>query len=157
MFRKDDITGELTQLAFDFFYWFSRFEFCLKENEFLRSEKPGANAEPGWSGFAEKYARAYELSPEAMELLAAPPDRQIVGANNSLDWKSLGFDGCKSDLEKVVLSVKTVRNNLFHGGKHGAAGWDDLERMRFLITISQAVLESLVELGGFREDYERKY
>lgn len=42
MLRKDDIAGELTQLAFDYFYWFSRFEFCLKENGFLRNKEPGA-------------------------------------------------------------------------------------------------------------------
>lgn len=67
------------------------------------------------------------------------------------------FDGCRSDLEKVVLSVKTVRNNLFHGGKHGAAGWEDPQRTHSLISMSRSVLENLVELAGFREDYERRY
>ena len=34
--RKEDIEDNLKELAFDFFYWFSRFEFALKENKFLR-------------------------------------------------------------------------------------------------------------------------
>ncbi|WPO48667.1 hypothetical protein [Pseudomonas sp. S1Bt23] len=75
--RKGEIPTELSLLAFDFFYSFSRFEFCLK--------------------------------------------------------------------------------NLFHGGKHGAAGWDSPERTHSLITWSAAVLECLVETGDFRGDYERLY
>lgn len=157
MLRKDDIAGELTQLAFDYFYWFSRFEFCLKENGFLQNKEPGAGAEPGWNEFVATYAEEYELSAEALLLLGAPPDRQVVGANDTLAWRALGLDNCRSDLERVVRSVKTVRNNLFHGGKHGAAGWDDVERMRFLITNSQSVLEHLVDLGDLRRDYERMY
>ncbi|AZF47913.1 hypothetical protein C4J86_2678 [Pseudomonas sp. R2-7-07] len=39
--------------------------------------------------------------------------------------------------------MKTVRNNLFHGGKHDAAGWDDVEWMRFLITNSQLYWSTL--------------
>jgi len=30
--RKEDIESDLKNFAFDFFYWFSRFEFSLKEN-----------------------------------------------------------------------------------------------------------------------------
>jgi hypothetical protein len=155
--RKDEISNELSQLAFEFFYWFSRFEFCLKENGYLKSEKPGENALPGWDKFVDEHAKAYELSSEASKLLAAPPDRQVVGAGRALEWKPVGFQDCKSDLAKVVRSVKTVRNNLFHGGKHGAAGWDDPKRAYSLIMMSRVVLESLVELGGFRGDYERFY
>lgn len=154
---KPEISDELSQLAFEFFYWFSRFEFCLKENGFLKSEKAGDRAEPGWNGFITAYAPHYAPCELVGELLKAPPDRQVVGANKSLDWKPLKFDGCKSELEKVVLAVKTVRNNLFHGGKHGAAGWDDPQRTQSLITLSRCVLENLVELAGFREDYERRY
>ncbi|MFG0547059.1 hypothetical protein ACF8FG_17845 [Pseudomonas sp. YQ_6] len=154
---KHQVPNKLSQLAFEFFYWFSRFEFCLKENGYLKSEKAGDRAEPGWGAFVGAFAQKYELCAIACELLAAPPDRQVVGANKSLDWRPLRFDSCGSDLEKVVLSVKTVRNNLFHGGKHGAAGWDDPQRTHSLITLSYKVLENLVELADFRADYERRY
>lgn len=155
--RKDDISKELSSIAFDFFYWFSRFEFCLKENRYLKHEEPGANAEPGWDKFVLKYAAAYSPSSEAMTLLAAPPDRQIVEANGQLAWRPVGTSDCQSDLAKVARLVKTVRNNPFHGGKHGAAGWDNPARAQSLISASKAVLAELAVLGKFDSDYTRQY
>lgn len=155
--RKGEIPNELSLLAFDFFYRFSRFEFCLKENGYLKSEITGQKAEPGWDKFVERHAETYVLTAEAAELLASPPDRQVVGDGLALEWVPVGFHDCRSDLSKVVRAVKTVRNNLFHGGKHGAAGWDIPERTHYLITWSAAVLECLVETGDFRGDYERFY
>lgn len=35
--HKENITAEITERAFDFFYSFSRFEFSLKENGYLNS------------------------------------------------------------------------------------------------------------------------
>ncbi|AGM36360.1 MULTISPECIES: hypothetical protein [Idiomarina] len=46
--RKEDINNELKDIAFDFFYWFSRFEFALKRNKFLKRDGAGDIAEPGW-------------------------------------------------------------------------------------------------------------
>jgi hypothetical protein len=155
--RKDEVSEELSSLAFDFFYWFSRFEFCLKENRYLKHDKPGSNAEPGWDKFVEQYADEFQASAEAKELLAAPPERQIVLANQTLDWRPVGTSDCKSELDKVVRLVKTVRNNLFHGGKHGAAGWDNPDRAQSLLSWSKAVLGQLAVLGGLESDYERQY
>lgn len=155
--RKDEITKELSLLAFDFFYWFSRFEFCLKEYGYLKYDKPCANAEPGWDKFVNEHADAYNPSDEAKELLAAAPERQIVLANSTLDWRPVGLLDCKTDLAKVVRSIKTIRNNLFHGGKHGAAGWDNPVRTQLLLVSSKAVLANLAALGEFQGDYERFY
>src|SRR5690606_30781871 len=155
--RKDEISKELSSLAFDFFYWFSRFEFCLKDNGYLKHDEPGSNAEPGWDKFVERHANEFQASTEAKELLAAPPERQIVLANKTLDWRPIGTSDCKSDLDKVVRLVKTVRNNLFHGGKHGAAGWDNPARAQSLLSWSKTVLGQLAVLGRFENDYQRLY
>jgi hypothetical protein len=155
--HKDKIPKKLSSLAFDFFYWFSRFEFCLKDNRYLKHDEPGANAEPGWDKFVAKHAATYKPSREAKELLAAPPERQIILANGELDWQPVGIADCKSDLAKIARLVKTVRNNLFHGGKHGAAGWDNPTRTQSLLSTSKAVLGQLAILGGFEGDYERLY
>ncbi|PLK48298.1 hypothetical protein [Uliginosibacterium sp. TH139] len=53
--QKDTVPAELTALAFDFFYWFSRFEFALKENKYLKNHAEGATALPGWDEFVEKH------------------------------------------------------------------------------------------------------
>ncbi|MFP8965062.1 hypothetical protein ACKC9G_00585 [Pokkaliibacter sp. CJK22405] len=155
--REDQITSELSSLAFKFFYRFSRFEFCLKENNYLKNENVGSNAEPGWNKFISRHARSYQLSEEAISLLREPPDRQVVGQGSALVWEPLRFGDGDPDLKKVVKAVKTVRNNLFHGGKHSAAGWDDSERMHRLITCSVAVLDCLAEIGEFEGDYRKSY
>lgn len=43
--QHDKIPDELRTLAFEFFYWFSRFEFALKECGYLKDRTVGAKAE----------------------------------------------------------------------------------------------------------------
>jgi hypothetical protein len=155
--RKEDVSAKLSSLAFDFFYWFSRFEFALKENGYLKSHKPGEKAEPGWQEFSDKWASQYAVSTEAALLLAKPPERQIVVACDELDWKPVGLSDCKSDLAKVIRLVTTVRNNLFHGGKHGGADWDDPARTEELLVAGKAVLGQLAKLASLEADYTQYY
>lgn len=155
--RKEDVAANLSSLAFDFFYWFSRFEFALKENAYLQSRDVGARAEPGWDAFVEKWHEQYTPSIEATALLAARPERQIVAPNHELTWKPVGLEGCNSELAKVVRLLKTVRNNLFHGGKHGGAGWDDPKRTELLISSGKAVLDQLAALASLQADYTQYY
>ena len=53
--------------------------------------------------------------------------------------------------------MKTIRNNLFHGGKHGNAGWDSPKRARQLLNDGKAILDQLADLAGFQGDYLRYY
>jgi len=155
--RKEDVESELTVLAFDFFYWFSRFEFALKENKFLKNDNVGAKAQPGWTNFVETWERAYSLSDNARALCDARPEQQIVAAKGELIWQSVNLGDCTSDLARVVRLLKTVRNNLFHGGKHGGAGWDDPIRTKLLLSESKSVLAELAKLAGIEADYSRYY
>lgn len=155
--RKEDINNELKDLAFDFFYWFSRFEFSLKENKLLKRYGVGDNAEPGWDKFVEKYKRTFRQTDESRMLLELNPKRQKVGENSDLEWKNVGLDDCDSHLCKVVRLLKTIRNNLFHGGKHGAEGWDDPERTKELLEVGKAILDQLVKLANFEADYTHYY
>lgn len=126
--RREDVTIDLSQLAFDFFFWFSRFEFALKENGFLKPHLPNASAKPGWDEFVSRWSESYTPSAEALSLIKSAPSRQIVLNNDELSWRPVGLADCTSELAKVVRLVKTVRNNLFHGGKHSGNGWDESER-----------------------------
>lgn len=150
------MTQELTTVAYDFFFWFSRFEFALKENHFLRSSAFGARAEPGWNQFIQSYQAKYVLTATAARLIDAAPEQQIVGAGG-LDWRPARFDPNASDLSKVVVLLKTLRNNLFHGGKHGVRDWDDPPRTAELLKLGRAVLDELAQLAGFEADYKRRY
>lgn len=155
--RKEDVAADLSRLAFDFFYWFSRFEFALKENAYLRNHTPGANAEPGWEEFVERWQTQYIVSPEGLALMVAKPERQVVTDHDQLQWKEVGLADCKSDLARVVRLLKTIRNNLFHGGKHGGAGWDDPKRTTLLLSSGKAVLNELARVASLEADYTQYY
>jgi hypothetical protein len=154
--RHDDIDQEMRNLVFDFFFWFSRFEFALKEKRFLKSDVIGARADPSWDKFVKTHRAAYVLSPAAEALLAEKPRRQIVG-DPEHGFEDLPFSPNTSDLDKVVAYAKMVRNNLFHGGKHGHDQWDDPTRMRRLLKLTIIVLADLAVLGDFGGDYDRYY
>lgn len=100
--HREDVDAALSQVAFEFFFWFSRFEFALKENGYLKSRKAGATAEPGWDDFTARWHSEYLPSKEALLLLKAPPDRQIVLEDGNFDWTPVGLRDCKSELARVV-------------------------------------------------------
>lgn len=155
--RRNEINQDVLTFAFDFFYWFSRFEYALKENKFLKSHVAGERAAPGWDEFVTKWEGCYVPSDQALNLLRENPEAQVIAENDQLAWKSVGLDGCKSELAKVVRLLKTIRNNLFHGGKHGGAGWDNSERTLLLLSLSKTVLDQLAELASLQADYTQYY
>ena len=155
--RQECIGERLSNLAFQFFYSYSRFEFALKENGYLRNSRLGATAMPGWLEFAEERCAMYHISDEARQLIKASPKCQVVAADDRLEWTTVNLKGCSSDLEKVIRLVQTARNNLFHGGKHGAEGWDEPERTETLLTLGVAVLDQIAEDTGLAADYTGYY
>lgn len=156
--RREDVSENLREVAFDFFYYFSRFEFALKENGYLKSQIVGEKAEADWDAFCIRWREVYSLSGEAIVLLRERPARQIVGNDNTLAWKPVGLDDCKSELEKVVRLLRTIRNNLFHGGKHGHADWHDAKRNHLLLTSGRRVLDQIAELAStLQADYFSRY
>jgi hypothetical protein len=155
--QRKDIDPALTRRAFDFFYWFSRFEFALKERGYLTSKRAGVRAEADWKGFVAAYENLYSASPEAEWLLASPPEVQVVGRAGTLTWCLEETRSKESELAVIVRLLKTVRNNLFHGGKHGPAGWDDPKRTLALISASMLLLDQLAEMASLWDDYARTY
>jgi len=154
--RHDDIPDDLKRLAFDFFYWFSRFEFALKEARYIKSTEVGAKAEVSWDRFIERHRDEYHLTSAGQALIDAKPQRQIVG-DGELTFRDVGFNAGATDLERVVRLANTVRNNLFHGGKHGSEYWDEPDRMRDLLATTIKAVDDLAAQAGLQGDYERYY
>ena len=150
-----DIPDHLRELCIEYFFMFSRFEYALKENGFLKKSRY-ENAEPDWKKFVEEYSSVYYPSDEARNLMNSPPDRHIV-RDECCQWEEIDFANFSSDLDKVVFILKTIRNNLFHGGKNSHADWDNLERNSFLGRNAISVLGSLAELSELEHDYWRNY
>ena len=99
---------------------------------------------------------AWQPTPAALKLIAENPKRQIIG-EHGLDFREIEFNDQTSELERVVRLAQAVRNNLFHGGKHGSNFWDDPERMHHLLSTTIAVLDDLAQLGEIESDYRRLY
>jgi hypothetical protein len=155
--QRDEIDDELKDASFDYFYWYSRFEFALKENRYLKEHQAGAKAEPNWKAFREKHKDAYLVTKEARQLIELHPKRQFISESGGFDWRPVGIAHCKDDLCRVIAMLNTVRNNLFHGGKHGDVEVDDQIRNLKLLKLSQVVLDQLAKLADFEADYRRCY
>ena len=78
-------------------------------------------------------------------------------ALTALKFCDVGFNTGAGNLERVVRLANTVRNNLFHGGKHGSGYWDEPDRMHALLTITIKALDDLAAQTGLQGDYERHY
>ncbi|MGY2491137.1 hypothetical protein [Cupriavidus sp. CP313] len=156
MMHPDEIEEAVKSAALEFFLRFSRFEFALKENGKVKRGRRGV-AQPDWDGFVDDHESLYKLTDSARELLGSPPDVQIVKDGRAWEWAPLTFDEGESELSKLVLAVKTVRNNLFHGGKHSAAGWDNPNRVQFLLRRGSEAVDSFAQLAGYDADYRRRY
>ncbi len=142
-------------LAFDFFYKFSRFEFALKEEQDFRKANDKNLTHYAWNAFINKHKNAYEISETGKFLLDKKPKKQICDENGNLNWETQSFE--KMDLEAVVRNIKTVRNNLFHGGKHDRGLWSDTDRNRELIIASTKILDQLSSLLELKDDYIGEY
>jgi len=156
MIRGENIDQDFRNLIFDFFYWFSRFEYALKERRYLISHVVGQKVEPSWREFWEAHEGNYIPSSSARTLLDAKPKRQIVGETEH-EFQDQPIPHGASDLQRLATYVRTVRNNLFHGGKHGMTYWDNPDRVRLLLTATIIVLGELAEVGGFGGDYDLYY
>lgn len=155
--RRDEVVPELERSAFDFFFWFSRFEFALKENGYLRLTQPGSPALPGWERFVDQFQSKYACSEAATRLIALNPKRQVVSGTGPLHFEDLVFAANDSDLSKVIRLLKNVRNNLFHGGKHDRDGWSDPDRTIELLECTGQLLPEMAELGNIQHDFFGRY
>ena len=73
----EDFNEELRDACFEFFYWFSRFEFALKDQGFVRAGHYG-EAQVNWNEFVEKHSANYSISKEAQLLLEKLPQTDKI-------------------------------------------------------------------------------
>jgi hypothetical protein len=145
------------ELACEFFAVFSRFEFALKECGFRRPGRNGV-AEPYWDKFAGEIAESFnniqdqEFAEATKYLLDDPPMRQVIESNN-ITWRPPVFDNKAPPAKSVLLAVRTVRNNLFHGGKHTphSPRGRDQKLVQACLTVLQVCL---TVHGQLRDEYE---
>lgn len=146
---------ELNRLATELFKTFSRFEYSLKASGFHKGD---GNAEPNWRAFAESVTEMFEnpnpsqFADAVNYILTHPPKKPII-AKGLLEWNvSEPQTDLKADL--VLLYVRRVRNNLFHGGKFNGH-WFAPERSEALLSNSLIILSRCLEESvPVRDAYE---
>lgn len=139
-----DLTHIPQDLVMEFFATFARFEYALKRGSYLQST---SDARPDWN----KFVKELDDIPDENKLLVlavAPylkshPPKKQVSDQGVLKWQKRC--PAASDIESLVDSVKTVRNNLFHGGKYPEGPIDEPARDEQLLRESVRVLQVLLE------------
>lgn len=158
------IMTDKKNIIFDFFYAFSRLEFLLKKHKFIRTLDHHGNVGSCWNGFIEKNKEKLNEGsvPSGVHLLSLAPRRQVILAaadGDTLCWShgsyTVNEDG-SNYLKQVILAIKAVRNNLFHGGKElgdipGGVEYDEQRDVDLLRTSTLVITQIVKELGWSRE------
>lgn len=144
-------------LLTDFFMTFARAEYALKEAGYLSEQK---TPKVRWDKFATRIGERLLASDEPAVknaikyLVENPPAKQVV-KDKSLMWEARKCDKRNPDPLFLILSVTTVRNNLFHGGKkiHGPLAERDfrlllscLNLLSYALTLDSEVLRFFQEV-----------
>jgi hypothetical protein len=134
----------------EFFSQYSAFECALKREGFL---KAGWNntAEADWNKFS-LYARGRLSSVteegfhEAVNAIKKySPQRQVV-RDGRLAWDSVEIRRGESEEQFVLRLVKTVRNNIFHGGKYSDGPISEVARNRAILKAALLILKGCIEI-----------
>lgn len=138
---------ENEDLILEFFKLFGRMEYSLKASgKYLTSDNRN-NALADWKKFSsdnnEKFSSDYNFSDSY--ILENPPKIQ-KNIDDSLTFEEHFTEG-NSDLQTLIAYIKTVRNNLFHGGKGTDLSIiDDNDRNKKLLICSIEILKNCIFL-----------
>ena len=142
---------ELEKLIYTFFKKFSRFEYALKQAGYVRVAKGNFAAQVDWKAFESN--KEYEVDSVEQELLENAPQREIY-SKGVVSWENLKFGKNSSDIKKLMLALKTVRNNLFHGDKYVHGGWADDAKSSYYL---EKGIHCLDKLATFSSDIATNY
>ena len=136
------------QLIYKFFWQFSRFEYALKIVGF-RNEN--GDARPDWDAFTKSIKDDFikdsneELAKSVDYILDHPPKKQVV-IDGELKW-STDLPNNMAELNLLLVLVRRVRNNLFHGGKYKDRYLAEPERSEQLISACISILKHCLSLS----------
>ena len=152
-FSKTTLSGTAAQ----FIATFLRFEFALKESGF--GPKKG-DARVEWCRVGGELGQDFfdliSASEKAATLVKHPPKKQVT-RNHQLEWMD---QNPPQNVTELLLAVRRVRNNLFHGGKSGDPEYDAGNPSRSTTLISEAqwvVEQAILRMEIVKVHFEGKY
>ena len=137
------------EIAIEFIAVFSRMEYALKSTKFATGHEKRVDA--AWDCFANKYDEKLlaidepDLK-EAMKFLLTEPPRKQVLQDSKVSFIDQVIDDKQKKTQQLLLMVRTVRNNLFHGGKYLPTGENEVGRNQKLVESSLIVLSCCIDL-----------
>lgn len=156
--RNMSAASELDLVAFSFFREFARCEYCLKAVGLLLGapNKPQAD----WETFAAEVIAVFDDPPnveinDAIQYYLTHPPKKQVFLDGVLSWSNT-LPSHRSQAELVLLLVRRVRNNLFHGGKFNGH-WFEPQRSEELLRGGLEILRAVVSSHArVRDAYENR-
>lgn len=139
------------ELVITFFIVFSRFEYALKSEGFFINNHDNVSA--NWDSFASSIRDQFDAkkTPELLEavnyLHNSPPRKQVVKEDNQFGWSLRRNDENLPLIHELLLSIRTVRNNLFHGSKFQEISDGGENRNTQLLINSLIILDECLDLS----------
>lgn len=140
------------ELACEFMAVFSRLEYALKSTQYaLGNEK---KVDPAWDSFANDIDQQFmaitqdDVVESRNYLLGRPPKKQVL-KNKKVVFIDQVIDPKQARTQQLLLMVRTVRNNLFHGGKYLPDGEQEADRDHRLVHYSLIVLFAVSRLDEY--------
>lgn len=146
-----------SELIIEFMATFSRLEYALKSTKFPSGNSHRVDA--NWDAFANQIDTQFtnlqdnELINACSLLLTSPPRKQVL-RNGQLTFKVQTVDQNQKVTQQILKFVRTVRNNLFHGGKYLPIGESEVGRNEALVRASLKILKACINLDI---DVKRSY
>ncbi|CUH89846.1 hypothetical protein PH5382_03799 [Phaeobacter sp. CECT 5382] len=148
MTLEDYFGPRLSQPGYDLFAVFSRFEYAMKRGGFRRTQYPDA----AWRTFAgslpEDFFQSMREADQAKVYFEAPPDHLVATDDGGVDWS--GAPHTPNDAASLFQSIKTARNNLFHGDKKHDNNRDTQLMIAALFVLNEAFKKAEAS-EGFEE------
>ena len=148
------------ELACEFFAVFSRMEYALKATRFPAGNDRHVYAD--WEAFANEANRQFhssmskELKDAVAYLRDAPPKKQMLNEMHQVRFVDFPHEEHRCELDQLLLMVRCVRNNLFHGGKHLPDGEKVPGRNEVLVKHALTIIKVCISiLPDVKESYER--
>lgn len=133
----------------DFIYVFSRLEYALKISGFATGDNK--KVEPCWDCFTNNINDIFlqieseDLKKAVGYLLKYPPRKQIL-SEGKIIFQDQPVDKKQRITQQLLLMIRRVRNNLFHGGKYCPDGEKESGRNEDLLNASLIILKHCIPI-----------
>ena len=138
------------ELVCDFLSVFSRVEYALKSTGFAIGNHK--KVDPAWDIFANEIdEKLFQIDNtellQAIEYILENPPRKQVLENEQIIFINQTIDSSQKRTQQLLLMIRTIRNNLFHGGKYLPDGEIEAGRNEFLVNCSLTILQNCIQIN----------